>query len=1410
MLKKLTLLILMILIITDCLNANQYFNQVLSTKTDSEGRPKYHKDRIYLKIKSDVQFQEIKSDKSQSKILKFGIMSIDSILTKFKTDFIEPTFKLNETLPPKVTAYIQKNKPEIPDISRIYTVKVPDVINVQSLLRELNNNPNIEYAELVPMDYLLEVPNDTLYSFCQHLPQIMAEEAWALFKGEQSDSTVIIGICDTGTNYNHEDLFGNLWQNLAEDANDNGTVMIWDDSLKKYVFDPGDVNGIDDDGNGYIDDFIGWDFVEDYDMDTQGNNPDDYNNHGTHVAGITSGVTNNKLGIASASWNVKYLPTSHSSPNFNNILRGFEGIVYLAQMGCDVINCSWGGGGYSQTGADAISYASSIGSIVVCAAGNSNSYEDFYPSAYPKVISVSSVASSDKKAGYSNYGRCVDISAPGGDNSVDGGIMSCVKNGGYMKFQGTSMASPVAASVIGYLKAYRPNWTNEQIITQIIGSADYIDTLNPKYINMLGSGRVNAYRALTETNINIPKTLKLGLMTVNSNDEISGNGNKAIEPGENIRLSFLIRNYALLTGSENTKLTITTNDEDITIINNSVNTTFNPDDYTETPFEIEIKIADNAVSKFVKFTLLAESEDAEILLGQTMNFEIPINAGGILIWEGLANGRGFSGNFIRNFLEGQGIDALYSNTFPTSMVGFDAVFLSFGSIGSNLNSYSFNDWMAEDVVDYLKAGGKLYIETMDGLGWDQSNNTELLQLLGIDSTDDGSDKIHTVDSLFGQDGSIMAGLVYKGTSFTGFQSVDILKAGGTGIPALVEPYTDAVIQHTGQFGQRTVTSVYPVSELIDRNHPNTRYEFIKRVMDFFGLKMDYTIARFSYNPRTGHAPLTVNFTDVSYTSKDVEKWEWNFDGSGLVTADKKTTQFIYETPGDYVPYMNVYNGITYQDTTNPLYVFDGESAAFFNNTGRGTLTDTTFNITGAFSIEAWINPITTGQLQWGRIVDKDKIIFMMNEDNSLRLIMYHENTEQTEVTTSPNSITFNAWQHVAATFDGDSTVHIYINGNDMALTYIGERGHSTISGNKDNPLNVGNRQAQGRAFHGKIDEMRIWDIVRTQDKIRTNLIKKISGTESNLLAYWRFEEGNGTSIEDKSGNGRKLTLSAEWRQGWHPGRITKQPLSIARCTGENVEIEVDVIEDGAELTYQWYKDGNPLTDWDPYSGTEQKKLSISSINSFTNGSYWLEITNDKISYKEISLIAGVYAKTLPKIKLQPEKYLAPFTGDGFEISVIAENESAHIEQLNFEWFNDEKSTGIFTPVLRIESANDSTIGNYWCKVSNECGWLSSDTCLVTLFVGVEEQINDDIQLFINPHPAGSNSSIFINNPNNLKMEIAIINSLGIEIIKMNLTASEQSKNINLTNYSNLLSSGLYYIRVQSAHGSFSKPFIYMK
>lgn len=293
---------------------------------------------------------------------------------------------------------------------------------------------------------------------------IDAPQAWDTQTGKQ----VLVGVIDTGVDYNHPDLTDNIWTNPGEIAGD----------------------GIDNDGNGYVDDIHGWDFVN------NDGNPFDDNGHGTHVSGTIAGTGNNSTGVTGVSWSadimgLKFLDASGSGNTFNAV----KAVEYATKMGVDLTNNSWGGGGYSQALYDAIAAAGTAGQLFIAAAGNSASNTDVnisYPAGYNlnNIISVAATDHNDALAGFSNYGvTSVDLGAPGA------GIYSTLPNNTYGTYSGTSMATPHVAGVASLIWSQYPGLTATQVKDKILGSVDPIAALDGKTVT---GGRLNAFKALLE------------------------------------------------------------------------------------------------------------------------------------------------------------------------------------------------------------------------------------------------------------------------------------------------------------------------------------------------------------------------------------------------------------------------------------------------------------------------------------------------------------------------------------------------------------------------------------------------------------------------------------------------------------------------------------------------------------------------------------------------------------------------------------------------------------------------------------------------------------------------------------------------------------------------------------------------
>jgi serine protease len=405
-------------------------------------------------------------------------------------------------------------------LSRVYELSLDKVVSMEKAINRLYQSGMFEYVEPFYVPSTCFTPNDPQRAEQYSLGIIKAFGAWGFIKG---DTNVVVGIVDTGVDFTHPDLKGNI----------------------KYNYnDP--INGIDDDMDGFVDNFYGWDFGEN-DNDPQFNS----HPHGVHVSGIAAASTNNGVGIAGIGFNCKFLPIKIANAE-GSLVRAYEGIIYAANQGCDIINCSWGSVGGGQLGQDIIDYATSLGSLVVAAAGNNSSEEKFFPAAYKNCLSVAATNSADIRWGASNYGYFVDVCAPGDQ------IYSTLPNNTYGASSGTSMAAPNVAGAAALVKSRFPNYSPLQVAEQLKVTADNIyPNHNANMEGKLGFGRINLQRAVTETNL--PSVALIDYSAKGRVDDY-------FIAGDTMRLSTFFTNY--LAPASNISVTLSAIDPFVKILNN--------------------------------------------------------------------------------------------------------------------------------------------------------------------------------------------------------------------------------------------------------------------------------------------------------------------------------------------------------------------------------------------------------------------------------------------------------------------------------------------------------------------------------------------------------------------------------------------------------------------------------------------------------------------------------------------------------------------------------------------------------------------------------------------------------------------------------------------------------------------------
>jgi serine protease len=416
---------------------------------------------------------------SQSPLLQFPTLTLDpdtydpaSVLVRFNSsnDLSLPNLP-GATIAP------------LPLVNGLHHVHLASGMTVSDALGVLQGDSRVAYAQ---PNYRLSVsyfPSDVQFGSQWALhntgqggvadADIDAPEAWDVIR---TSPGVIVAVLDTGIDYTHPDLAGNIWTNAAET--------------------PG--NGIDDDGNGYIDDVHGWNFVG-------GNgDPMDDHGHGTHVAGIIGAVGDNDIGIAGVTWSVQLMPIKFLDANGSGWLSSaIEALNYAVANGATISNNSWSGGGFDQALVDAIATAGAMDHLFVVAAGNGGRDNDLfplYPASYdlPNILTVAATDEFDQLAGFSNYGHTsVDLGAPGVSivsTVAASGVVG--EAGGYGTLTGTSMAAPFVTGVAALLRSLHGGWSYQQVVYQILSTVDPLPSLEGTTVS---GGRLNAAAAVNAT-----------------------------------------------------------------------------------------------------------------------------------------------------------------------------------------------------------------------------------------------------------------------------------------------------------------------------------------------------------------------------------------------------------------------------------------------------------------------------------------------------------------------------------------------------------------------------------------------------------------------------------------------------------------------------------------------------------------------------------------------------------------------------------------------------------------------------------------------------------------------------------------------------------------------------------------------
>ncbi|TAK88936.1 hypothetical protein EPO04_02385 [Patescibacteria group bacterium] len=347
---------------------------------------------------------------------------------------------------------------------------------------------------------MLGTTNDTLLSNQWHLNTIQATSAWDRWTGS---SSVTIAIIDTGFALNHEDLSAKWKLNSAEMGTTASQGPAPNCTSRGLSLDKR-CNNVDDDGNGYTDDWRGWDFVAG-DNDPQAGSTNSVGagvSHGSFVAALAAAASNNGRGVAGVDRSAQILPLQALDDNGNGYTSTVaEAITYAADQGADVINLSLGSAYSDSYLRSQIDYAQSLGVAVVAAAGNDGCQECLsYPANFPEVIAVGATTSSDTLASFSSWGANLDLVAPGGSGLCSVAWSASNQTSGYScGGQGTSFSSPLVTGTVGLIMGRQPGISLSSILTALQNGSDKVAAMNGVLTSTrYGYGRLNVYRSLQQ------------------------------------------------------------------------------------------------------------------------------------------------------------------------------------------------------------------------------------------------------------------------------------------------------------------------------------------------------------------------------------------------------------------------------------------------------------------------------------------------------------------------------------------------------------------------------------------------------------------------------------------------------------------------------------------------------------------------------------------------------------------------------------------------------------------------------------------------------------------------------------------------------------------------------------------------
>lgn len=597
-----------------------------------------------------------------------GLPDLDRVLEQISATAISPV--------------APKYRPDLCLVAFDQGQRVEDVVN---LLKGSADIADAWPCPLLPWEGLTYVPDDLLLPSQWHISQIQSTSAWGIYRGSD---TVQVGIIDGGVDYDHPDLAGNIWVNPGEDLNGN------------RVIEPEEWDMIDNDSNGYIDDFWGWDWINlspsqvwpGEDPGPPDNDPSDFGGHGTHCAGDACAATDNSLGVAAPGFNCQIMALragylGADGQGYVDLSAAIPAVYYAIDMDAEVLSMSFGGSSYAPFQA-VLQTASDSGLVLVAAAGNEHTSQISYPAGYDFVIAVAATAQGDVLAGFSNYGDWITVCAPGVD------IMSTTI-GSWGNMSGTSMATPITAGVAALVKSLMPEWSSTQVGQWLARSADNIDQQNPSYVGMLGGGRLNAAHAVD---------LFVSVDSLWTQNAQGGSRLSFAEEG-----SLFVRYHKYFGTATNVVLTMSSTNPRVTfsqaVHNIGALTQGQSGDNSGNPFRFTVQFG-GLDYEIVELDAHFSGDGFDF----TQVLDVPVGRGQILIIDADQNQTKQTSTYYEQVLDELGLTwetwrRSEIDSLGSELSNYDAVIHFSGTAQTNI--FPSNDW--QDLDNYLDNGGHLIV-----------------------------------------------------------------------------------------------------------------------------------------------------------------------------------------------------------------------------------------------------------------------------------------------------------------------------------------------------------------------------------------------------------------------------------------------------------------------------------------------------------------------------------------------------------------------------------------------------------------------------------------------------------------------------------------------------------------------------